>query len=315
MLRILVGCSCLATFPASAQDTPAFTYPLPTAEDRIAALGMLEGLPATERRFFEISEPFQPKFTPGPHDWLATHPEPTQSYARFIQSGRKSFREPRVVIYLQPIGAMPEPFAKLLPTVRKYAEIYFQKPVVVGPDRRSGGDRLKNQSLDLGKAMVDHRHPRTALPGNAQRRLLPGRTDVDGSLPRPGLEFCLRTSPTRSGVGIYSFARYGSPDNRADFLRRCLRVLTHETGHLFGMGHCVYFQCLMNGTNHQAESDATPLFLCPICLRKLHGTQHVDLARRHFELAEFFSKNDLSPESGWMTMRAKALGLGSSETR
>ncbi|MCB1236818.1 MAG: hypothetical protein KDM91_17255 [Verrucomicrobiae bacterium] len=237
MLRILVGCSCLATFPASAQDTPAFTYPLPTAEDRIAALGMLEGLPATERRFFEISEPFQPKFTPGPHDWLATHPEPTQSYARFIQSGRKSFREPRVVIYLQPIGAMPEPFAKLLPTVRKYAEIYFQKPVVVqdpivapaGIASRINPSTSEKQWLTTDILELLSRE----MPKDAFCRVGLTLTDL---YPDPDWNFVFGQARPDRGGGIHSFARYGSPDNRADFLRRCLRVLTHETGHLFGMG-------------------------------------------------------------------------------
>jgi archaemetzincin len=29
-----------------------------------------------------------------------------------------------------------------------------------------------------------------------------------------------------------------------------MKVLTHETGHLFGLAHCVYFHCVMNGSNH-----------------------------------------------------------------
>jgi len=33
-------------------------------------------------------------------------------------------------------------------------------------------------------------------------------------------------------------------------LRRSMKVLTHETGHIFGLAHCVYFACVMNGSNH-----------------------------------------------------------------
>eukprot|EP00486_Rosalina_sp_Unknown_P006106 CAMPEP_0201569730 /NCGR_PEP_ID=MMETSP0190_2-20130828/11575_1 /ASSEMBLY_ACC=CAM_ASM_000263 /TAXON_ID=37353 /ORGANISM="Rosalina sp." /LENGTH=279 /DNA_ID=CAMNT_0047992391 /DNA_START=685 /DNA_END=1524 /DNA_ORIENTATION=- len=54
------------------------------------------------------------------------------------------------------------------------------------------------------------------------------------------------------------------------FIRRCVGVLLHEIGHLFGLEHCPYFECLMNGANHLVEGDAAPLWLCPICLHKLY---------------------------------------------
>mmetsp|Transcript_23424 Transcript_23424/g.38762 ORF Transcript_23424/g.38762 Transcript_23424/m.38762 type:complete len:97 (+) Transcript_23424:765-1055(+) len=67
-------------------------------------------------------------------------------------------------------------------------------------------------------------------------------------------------------------------------LRRALQTLVHESCHLFHLEHCVYYQCVMNGANHLAESDASPMHLCPICLRKLDSavsktrtTQHVNI--------------------------------------
>jgi archaemetzincin len=57
-------------------------------------------------------------------------------------------------------------------------------------------------------------------------------------------------------VGIFSFARYGAPAATPDFLRRCCMVLTHEVTHLFGVKHCVYAQCLMNGSNHIDEASS-----------------------------------------------------------
>ena len=47
------------------------------------------------------------------------------------------------------------------------------------------------------------------------------------------------------------------------------QVMTHEIGHMFGIKHCVYHNCAMNGSNHLAESDRRAASLCPICLRKL----------------------------------------------
>merc|ERR1712050_454162 len=44
--------------------------------------------------------------------------------------------------------------------------------------------------------------------------------------------------------------------------------MVHETCHMFGVLHCVYWHCLMNGSNGPSDS-AGASFLCPVCLRKL----------------------------------------------
>ena len=68
-------------------------------------------------------------------------------------------------------------------------------------------------------------------------------------------------------------------------LRRCLHVVAHELGHLFGINHCVYYSCTMNGANSLAETDRQPLRLCPIDLKKLdaavnHAVGNFDPLRR-----------------------------------
>ena len=58
------------------------------------------------------------------------------------------------------------------------------------------------------------------------------------------------------GVGVYSFARMDpefpdhpllSAENSILMLKRCCKVICHELGHLFGLKHCIYFWCLLNG--------------------------------------------------------------------
>ena len=71
----------------------------------------------------------------------------------------------------------------------------------------------------------------------------------------------------------------------------------HEVGHLFGLGHCQAFRCAMNGMADLAEVDATPLHLCPVCLRKLHSSVGFDVAERERKLAEFFRNEGLIPEA------------------
>jgi len=61
-----------------------------------------------------------------------------------------------------------------------------------------------------------------------------------------------------SGSGVFSFKRY-HPDypyndnTYADYVRLACHTMAHEIGHMFGLHHCVYYECLMNGYNSMAE--------------------------------------------------------------
>ncbi|CAF3898058.1 unnamed protein product, partial [Rotaria sp. Silwood1] len=72
------------------------------------------------------------------------------------------------------------------------------------------------------------------------------------------------------GFCVYSFARldplysaspqtlFSSPltdEHRVIMIRRCVKILLHELSHLFGLKHCIYYTCLMNGANNETEMD------------------------------------------------------------
>jgi len=57
--------------------------------------------------------------------------------------------------------------------------------------------------------------------------------------------------------------------------------MTHEICHMFGLHHCYYFQCAMNESSSIAEAEQQPLFLCPVCLRKLHKVLKFDVSKRY----------------------------------
>ncbi|KAI0441568.1 hypothetical protein F4803DRAFT_576357 [Xylaria telfairii] len=50
---------------------------------------------------------------------------------------------------------------------------------------------------------------------------------------------------------------------------RVARTLVHELGHCFGIDHCIYYACNMQGTSGIAEDVRQPPYLCPICLEKV----------------------------------------------
>lgn len=58
-------------------------------------------------------------------------------------------------------------------------------------------------------------------------------------------------------------------DNFDEVCYRACAVMCHEIGHLFNLRHCVFYYCLMNGSNSLEEAKRKPFQLCPICLRKL----------------------------------------------
>ena len=150
------------------------------------------------------------------------------------------------------------------------------------------------------------------------------------------------------GVGVFSFARYApswtgeegdaaGADGAARMLRRCAKVLVHETGHIFGMRHCIHWHCRMNGGaqpagaprpnathrrrtarplascrrlvpvilwtvlasdvvcalsghNGPEECDASPMHLCPLCLRKLQSSAEFDVFVRYERLAAWYAR-------------------------
>ena len=53
------------------------------------------------------------------------------------------------------------------------------------------------------------------------------------------------------------------------WLGRVCKTASHELGHCFGMDHCMYFACVMQGTASLAEDSRQPPYLCPLDLAKV----------------------------------------------
>jgi archaemetzincin len=134
--------------------------------------------------------------------------------------------------------------------------------------------------------------------------------------PDPGWNFVFGEALPSSEVGVFSFARYDPAFYGEDrgtgyeplLLRRSLGVLAHEMAHLFGLAHCVYFQCLLNGSNHLAESDRRPLQLCPVCLRKLRQAVGFDVAARYRALSRFYREYGFVDEAAQAEARLEKMG-------
>ena len=82
-----------------------------------------------------------------------------------------------------------------------------------------------------------------------------------------------------SRVGVFSFCRYDpslmgrerSEVTETELLENACYVMAHEIGHMFGMTHCTFYECIMNGFNSYEEQRRFKRYLCPVCLRKLQS--------------------------------------------
>ena len=73
----------------------------------------------------------------------------------------------------------------------------------------------------------------------------------------------------------------------ARWLSRVCQIASHELGHCFGMGHCVYYACVMQSTSSLAEDVRQPPYLCPVDLAKVLRATGADQRERYATLRAF----------------------------
>jgi archaemetzincin len=241
---------------------------------------------------------FPAKAPEKPGDWLASVPEKGQTLAEYMEECVNRRTDDRKEIVIQPLGDGIAGRAALLDRVREYAAIYFGTEVRVEP------------ALPVPKGTWDAR--RGQCDGDAILRFLENRLPgkalafvglCEEDLWSGDLNFVFGVATLRRRTGVYSLARYGG-DGEAAFLRRTLKVLAHETGHILGMEHCVRWECVMNGSNSLAETDRAPAFPCPECHGKLRWNTGFDPARRWAALAAFLDGAGLAAEAAFARRQA-----------
>ncbi|NIO29130.1 MAG: hypothetical protein GTO29_11325 [Candidatus Latescibacteria bacterium] len=280
--------------------------------ERIRAIGETTGLSRMLRRALEPGHDFQPLPKPGPHDWLANHPEPGQTFEEFLRLKPNKPDAVRNKIYLQPLEKFQPGEAPSLEKLEQFAEAFFAMEVEVLPigslDSSNITSRANPHTGQTQLLTVDIlAHLKLRLPDDAYCLLGITMRDL---YPDPSWNFVFGEASLMDRVGVYSFARYDprfygekALDAGKLVLRRSCKVLAHEMAHMFGIRHCVFFHCLMNGSNHLAESDARPLHLCPVDFRKLHDSVGFDIVDRYRRLKDFSEAVSFNDESKWLEKR------------
>jgi len=290
----------------------------PSQPQREQAIGDTRGLSDTLKRAFTPDADFEPIRPPGSSDWLARHPEAGQTFDQFVAAKPNRPDRVRRTLYLLPLGQFGPDRGPPLADLEEFAQVFFGLPV-----KRL--DALELEGAGLTTRTNVHTAGRQFLTGDILRLLedrlprdaycLVGLT-MDDLYPEESWNFVFGQASLARRVGVWSFARY-DPAFYGDepaaggsrvLLLRSAKVLAHETCHMFGMRHCIYFECLVNGSNHLAESDARPLHLCPVCLRKLQWSTRFDVVDRYRKLKTLYERFGFDDEAAWIDGRFKRIG-------
>ncbi len=250
---------------------------------------------------------FPRKPPPKPGDWLYAFPEEGRTVEAYKRECLNRKRAGRETIVIQPMGGILKTHRDTLETVRAYVAIFYHcKAEVAGPIPMPAEtyDATRRQ-YEAGRILVGLRN---RLPGRALAYIGFCREDLYVE----DLNFVFGVASLARRVGVYSLARYGKKGAREGgepvFLKRTLKVATHELAHLLGMEHCVRYRCNVNGSNSVREMDGEPMHLCPECLEKARWNTGFDVKARYAALAAFYDKVGLKREAVFARRQAGKVG-------
>jgi archaemetzincin len=237
-------------------------------------------------------------------DWLSIHDEAGQTLAEFRAARHRRPGSVRRAIVLARLGKPSAKQHQVLERTARYLEKFYRLPVRFGVDL--GPESIPSHARRPNRGFGPQVETRFVL----ESLLLPSQP-ADAFLyvalstldlyPRDDWNFVFGQARPADGVGVWSIARFGDPDESASseraVLSRTLRTASHEIGHLLGLSHCIAYRCLMNGSNSLDELDARPLELCPICMAKVCGGLDLDPSARVAGIAAVLDEFGLAAEA------------------
>ncbi|CAF0717730.1 unnamed protein product [Brachionus calyciflorus] len=248
------------------------------------------------------------QYLPKPLDdeWLNYNKENGQTFKNYIRLVKKSknLQNPLIKskIFLMPLKIDENIFSKfILNGLAEFVQIYFDIDVIVEDDKNLNSKFDKSDLIDGIKALSILK---TFKKKNSFSTVAITTCDLVHQD-----SFVFGLSDQELQVCIVSLYRYVQHliDNRnfteKELLKKVSSVICHEIGHTFGLEHCIYYRCIMNGSNTLEEDDKLPIYLCPVCLRKLHFLLNFDIEKRYLNLMEYCEKYEFKGEYNWYQNR------------
>ncbi|MCB9197276.1 MAG: hypothetical protein H6600_02370 [Flavobacteriales bacterium] len=239
---------------------------------------------------------------PAEGDWLQGHPENGEPFELYVNKGPTTETTVRNKIYLVKLSSFNTTQQIMFNKVKEYLSLFYMCEVdtfsinidyqIIPKKYFRYNDLEEVQVLTdffLKNKLINN------LPNDAMAMI--GCTTYD-IYPDPKWNYVFGQASLNSRVGVWSMRRLGDPELYPEttdkaFMRN-LKTSSHEMGHIFSMKHCIYYDCLMNGSAHILESDNKPPYLCPICLGKMNWNRGFDIQQRFDTLYYFWNKNQYS---------------------
>uniref|UniRef100_A0A3Q3W4J5 Archaemetzincin-2 n=1 Tax=Mola mola TaxID=94237 RepID=A0A3Q3W4J5_MOLML len=257
---------------------------------------------------------FHPLTLHSDSDWISAHPEEPQNFESFYRDPKRKIPSAtHNTIYIQAIGSFGKAGAQTdqyVEWLREYCQAFFYGlslkllPAVTVAETgcsfrvNSNSHNLQILTGDLLQ-FLRKKKPKDAF-------CIVGITMID-LYPEDFWNFVFGQASLNFGMGVFSFARYDDSFYSRSYAGRLGKSLQpkqgdyslfdgyytppisiilliktlNNIGHMFGIRHCQWLNCVMQGSNHLEESDRRPLDFCPICLRKLQVAIGFKIAERY----------------------------------
>eukprot|EP00929_Paragymnodinium_shiwhaense_P086454 TRINITY_DN46977_c0_g1_i1.p1 TRINITY_DN46977_c0_g1~~TRINITY_DN46977_c0_g1_i1.p1 ORF type:complete len:593 (+),score=98.48 TRINITY_DN46977_c0_g1_i1:121-1899(+) len=313
---LLQGCS--AGCNSANACSPTVQFEVPSEAQRIAALGSHVGLPYILQRIMKFAPVwFEQVPEPRVHDWLHMRSEFMQSFEAFRtvfeeRHGMMGPTKDRQCLHLLPIGAWVEHQA-LLAKLQDLCGAFFW-PLRVSlqkADARLEDVVESTGTLDADEvlASVRQRAPSDAVvcvaitlsPLSVRGQPTVGASDWEHRSCVFSLAPCLE-KPNGSQVPCGPLSSE-LDSARPEVFERLGKMMLHSITHMFGVLHCCFFRCLMNGASTVDELDRTPAFLCAMCLKKLHHVLCFEPLDRYVRLSHAWNRAGCQGIARWYEMR------------
>ncbi len=235
-------------------------------------------------------------------EWLYEHKELGQSFNEFEKSKHVLPDTNRCIIYLQPIGSFNTLENQKIIQATQYLKAFFQLEVVVKPTTNDGvipKEYRRTRAEGFEQLMTSYILDSVLLLQKNAREIVTMAITQKDLYPKEewNYVFGLASYEHRKGVtSIYRFNKKTNGDTSNIALLRLIKTSSHEIGHMFGLHHCIFATCVMNGSNTLSELDATSIRLCSLCQRKLCSSIQYNSEKRLLELLTFFKENRCANE-------------------
>lgn len=287
----------------------------PAEKERRAALGSSVGAPFMMQRVLRFAEIwFEPIPEPRHSDWLNLQPEHMQTFDAFKRAFARYQSQmgpttDRRCVHLLPLGT-DESLACLLPQLRDICTGFFWplRVALLRPQSLSHCE-CPNGSLDAA-SVLDWMKPRLRADSVLLIGLSMAALTIDGVATVGASDWDCRIAVLSSNECQTAPELHLCTTEKgrsSEFLERFTKFVLHQTTHMFGILHCCYYRCLMNGSSCVEEADTKPPYLCGICLKKLHLVLGFDVLDRYMRLAAAWTKAGCEDIGRWYETRVASV--------